>query len=540
MPNLTSLLSSRTARRADPGPRAALGRRASAEAFLGPGSLRVRDDSVGWWRKVGVSASLVALTTACTVGPNYVRPITPVTNATFKEAAAQGFRPARPSDAIDRGAWWSIFQDPVLDSLIRRIDVSNQNLRAAEAAYRLARNVVSESRAAAFPTLGLSGSAQRSKSGGARSVGGTIIDGGSTASAQASAVSNYTGTLGLSWSVDVWGRIRRTVESNSAAAQASAADLASARLSAQAELASDYLQLRVLDEQQRLYDATVAGYRRALQLVENQYKVGVVARADVITAQTQLRTAEAAAQDVAIQRAGFEHAIAVLVGLPPSQLTIAAVAAPPADPPEAPAAIASGLLERRPDVASAERRVAAANADIGIATAAFYPDFSLSADVGVSGARLAGLFTEAASFWSLGANIAQTLVDFGARRARLRQARAQYDQVVAQYRQLSLQAFASVEDQLVTLRVLREEATTRAQALALARQAEALALNQYRAGLVNYATVVQAQATALSAAQTTLGVRNARLTATVSLIEALGGGWDETQLPKDTGGVSLP
>ncbi len=481
---------------------------------------------------IGLTGALVA---GCTVGPDYRRP-SAVISTQFKEA--EGWRPADPTDAIDKGAWWSIFHDPALDTLERRVAISNQTLKSYEAAYRQAHQIVKEARASFFPVLTANASIQDQHSPGGSFTttagGATVVSSGGTNATNnlGSSTTTYSASVDASWAPDLWGRIRRTVESDVADAQASAADIANARLSAQSELAQDYFQVRVLDDQTALYRDTVAAYRKFLQLTTNQYKAGVAARADVISAQTQLLSAQAQLVDIGVARGQMEHAVAVLTGVAPADLTI-----PPAklsrDIPVAPTGVASALLERRPDIAAAERRADAANATIGVEEAAFYPDVTLSGSYG--GAQSGGvgrLFNLSNALWSVGSQAAETLVDFGARRASVRAARAAYDQEVAVYRQTVLTAFQNVEDELVALRVLEQEYAVRLQAEQAARQSQDLAVNQYRAGQVNYTTVITSQATALQASQSVLTVLQQRLQASVGLVEALGGGWDESELPR--------
>jgi NodT family efflux transporter outer membrane factor (OMF) lipoprotein len=484
---------------------------------------------------LGLAGTLMM--SACAVGPNYVRPAIS-TPAAFKEApnAQNGWVPSQPMDTIDRGAWWSVFNDPILDGLERRVEVNNQNVAQAAAAYAQARALTAGDRASYFPTVNLTSSGQRSGNGGG-SGGGTFVDangnvvtsggGGSTSTTR------YNAAVGASWAPDVWGRIRRQVESDVASAQASAADLANAKLSAQTELATDYFNLRVLDEQNRLYADTIAAYKKSLAVSENQYKAGTIARADLITAQTQLLSTQAAAIDVGVQRAQTEHAIAVLAGMTPAELTIAPATTLYSPPiPTPPIELPSQLLQRRPDIAAAERQAAAASALIGVQVASYFPTVTLSGSYGFGASNLSNLFNSANSVWSYGANLAETLLDFGARRARVREAKAVYDQRVAAYRQTVLTAFQAVEDQLVALRVLEQEAKIRDQELASARLAEQLALNRYRAGQVDYTTVAAAQAQALSSAQSVLTLAKSRQNASVALIEALGGGWTTADLPK--------
>ena len=449
---------------------------------------------------------------ACTVGPDYRRPPVVVPVA-YKEAVPSGWQRARALDAIDRGRWWSVFRDPVLDGLERQIDISNQNLAAAEAAFRRSEAIVAEARAGFFPTLTVNAQAQRSRSSGTGRI-----------------ANFFTATEQASWVPDLWGKVRRTVESNVESAQASAGDIASARLAAQAQLASDYMQLRVADELKRLLDAAATAYTESLRISTNQYNAGVAAASDVAQARTQLESTRAQAIAVGVLRAQLEHAIAVLIGRPPADLTI--VPLPKVPPlPDIPAGLPSALLQRRPDIAAAERRVAAANAQIGVAETAFFPTVTLSADSGTAAAMLSKLLSASSRVWSLGANLVQTVFDAGARHAQVEQARAAYDATVADYRQTVLSGFQQVEDELAALRILAQQAAAEDSAVAAARQAESIIFNQYRAGTVPYTNVVVAQTAALGNAETALNVRQSRLIAAVALIEALGGGWDSSQLP---------
>ena len=455
------------------------------------------------------------LVAACEVGPDYHRPAA-IGSTGYKELA--GWKPGTPRDTIDRGAWWSIYNDSLLDRLERYIAVSNQNLRAAQAAYEQAQAIVQQARAGFWPTLTLSAGATRSSIGGGR--------GGSKGLTQT--VYNLQG--GANWEPDLWGSIRRTVESDVALAQASAADVSSAKLSAEATLASDYFNLRADDALARLLRDTVEQYRRALQITQNQYDAGVAARSDVIQAETQLETVQAQLIAVGVQRAQFEHAIAVLAGEPPSVLSIAAGTLPnrvPVVPPGVP----SALLERRPDVAAAERAMQQENALIGVQIAAFFPTVTLSASYGYQGGPLGSLFSIANRVWSLGGAASETLFAGGARTAAVAQARAAYDQSIANYRQTVLTAFQQVEDQLAALRILEQQAAAEAIAVRSAEQSVRIALNEYRAGTAAYTAVITAQETALTDEVTLLSIQQSRLVASVALIEALGGGWDTSRLP---------
>jgi len=453
----------------------------------------------------------------CTVGPDYRRPAAPLAPR-YKEAA--GWVPSHPADTIDRGAWWTMFGDPMLDKLEQRIATANQTVKEYEAAYRAAHQAVAEAHASLFPTISADASLQRTH--GASS--GNAVSSGATRTTS-------LGEVEASWVPDLWGKVRRTVESNRDLAQASAADLANARLAAQSALAADYFELRVLDEQARLYRDTVADYQQFQTLTTNQYEQGTQARSAVITAQTQLYGAQAALVDIGVRRSAMEHAIAALVGVTPAELTIAP-AAFSHDAPVAPTEVASTLLERRPDIAAAERRMAAANAQIGIAVSAYFPDLSLSGGYGAGGSGLGTLLRAGTSLWSIGADIAETLFDFGARRAKVRAARATYDESVAAYRQTVLTAFQGVEDELAALRVYQEEEAVLVRTQSSAQEAVQLDLNQYKEGMIDYTTVITAQATALAASRSLLTVQQERLQASVLLVENLGGGWSSRDLPK--------
>ncbi|HWK48172.1 MAG TPA: efflux transporter outer membrane subunit [Stellaceae bacterium] len=482
------------------------------------------------------AVGVLTLLGACTVGPDYQRPPA-VTPASFKEQ--DGWKPSQPRDALDRGAWWSIYQDPVLDGLVRQIDISNQTLKQSEAAFRNAQAVVQQARASFSPTLSLSGSDTRSYSGGSSSSRSTSSSSSSTSTSSTTSTaissggrysSSYSVSTGASWEPDLWGRISRTVEGDVASAQASAADLASARLSAQATLATDYFELRAEDELKRLLDSTIEGYTRSRDIARNQYNAGTAAQADVVTAQTQLDSTRAQAVNVGVLRAQLEHAIAVLVGKAPSEFAI--IPAPlTGSVPVVPTDLPSALLERRPDIAAAERRAASANAQIGVAIAAFYPTITLSASYGYASSAIDTLLHASNSLWSLGPSLSATLYDGGARSAQVAGARALYDQDVASYRQIVLTSFQQVEDELSTLRVLEQQAGIENSVVQSAQEAERLTLNQYRAGTVPYSSVITAQATTLSNRQTALTVRQNRLVASVALVQALGGGWDASQLP---------
>jgi NodT family efflux transporter outer membrane factor (OMF) lipoprotein len=471
-------------------------------------------------RALATLPTMLALV-GCSFAPAYHTPSMPIP-ASFKEAP--GWQPAVPADAIAKGQWWLLFNDPTLNTLEARVVINNQNVAAAAAAYDQARAAVREARAAFFPTVDLTTGATRAGSFGG---GTTIINGGNTVST-GSGSRRYSVDLGASWAPDLWGSIRNSVSQQKALAQASQSDLANATLSAQGELALDYLQLRGIEQQKAILDATVTAYDKALTITNNRYKQGVVARVDVLQAETQLETARASAADLERQRATFEHAIAVLIGENPSSFVLAAAPWAPSVP-DVPGIVPSVLLERRPDVAAAERRVAAANANIGIQRAAFFPTVGLTGDLGTQSSRLGSLFSAASSIWSLGLTGALTLLDFGARSARVAEARAAYNQAVATYRQTALTAFQQVEDELAAARILAYVAQQRSSAAAAANKVEALTQNEYLAGELGYSDVIVAQTTALQARQTEASAIVDRQAAVVSLIQALGGSWSAAE-----------
>jgi NodT family efflux transporter outer membrane factor (OMF) lipoprotein len=447
------------------------------------------------------------LLSACAVGPNYVRP--PVaTPAAFKET--MGWKTAQPRDHEIRGKWWEVFNDPILNSLEAQVSISNQDLARAEANYRQAQALVQAARANYFPKASTAISATRSGRGAPSATGPST---------------SRSLNVDANWEADLWGRVRRTVESQRAVAQASAADLESARLSAQALLAQSYFQLRAADAQRQLFERTVADYQRSLQLTQNQYAAGIVARENVVLAQTQLQTTQAQTIDLGVQRAQLEHAIALLTGTPASGFSLAASEPLAAVVPAVPAGMPSALLERRPDIAAAERRVAAANAQIGVATAAWFPSLTFFASLGFQSSELAPWLTVANRVWSLGPEIALTVFDAGARNAQTGQAVAAYDADVAAYRQTVLIAFQEVEDNLAALRILEQEAQVQNEALQSARLSVVLTINQYKAGIVSYLNVITVQTTALNNERAAVDIQNRRLVACILLIKALGGGW---------------
>jgi NodT family efflux transporter outer membrane factor (OMF) lipoprotein len=476
---------------------------------------------------------------ACAVGPNYHRPAAPQSSL-YKED--QGWKPATPGEIEADKPWWSIYNDPLLDSLEQQVEVSNQTLKADEAAYRAAVQAVAVDRGSLFPSLGVSASSTHSGGGGgisqAISTGsGTAV---TTGTGNRKPITNSIGATG-SWSIDVWGHIRRLVESDVAKAQASAADVAAARLSAQITLAEDYFQLRAADEQVRLYKTDIEDFKNALTITQNQVKAGITTLADVYAAETQVESTEASAVGIELTRAKFEHAIAVLTGKAPSDLTIPDGAFTTVVP-VAPAGVPSTLLERRPDIAAAERSMASANALVGVAEAAWYPSLTLTGSAGYtdsSSSLFSNLIRSSNSLWSFGPSVAENIFNGGATLAQTREARANYDQTVATYRQTVLSAFQSVEDDLVSLRVLEHQGQLQQTAVKDARLSETLTLNQYKSGIVAYSSVITAQTTRLADEISLLSIQSQALVSSVDLISQLGGGWDASQLDRKDRGVPV-
>jgi NodT family efflux transporter outer membrane factor (OMF) lipoprotein len=466
-------------------------------------------------RRAAIAAATAALLlTACAAGPDYVRPALDLP-AAYKETGP--WKTAQPQAIPNASSWWEAFHDATLGDLVRQADAANFTLQQAEAQYRQARAVVDAARAAYWPSLTMSAGAGRART----NTSGIVKLG-----------NDYSLAAGASWEPDLWGGVRRSVEAGTAGAQASADELAAARLSTQAALAQDYLQLRIIDLQIDLYATTTAAYEKALQLTRSQYAAGVVLRSDVALAETQLKTAQAQAVDLQALRAQLEHAIAILLGKAPAQFSLAAwpadaqaLARLKAGLPAIPTGLPTDLLERRPDIAAAERTVAVANANIGVARAAYFPSLTLSAAGGFSSGALGALFDTPSRVWSLGAALAQTLFDGGLRKARDAQAVAAYDASVAAYKQTVLTSFQAVEDNLATLRVLDQESALQDDAVQAAQLAERLALSQYRGGTTTYLSVVTAQTLALANERTAVQLLGRRLAASVALITATGGGW---------------
>jgi NodT family efflux transporter outer membrane factor (OMF) lipoprotein len=476
---------------------------------------------------VMIAIAIALITSGCVVGPKYVKPATPVTSS-FKEPLppnfkeAQGWKAGEPKDDMHRGKWWEIFGDPGLNALEEQINISNQTLAAAEAQFRGARAAIRVAHAGLYPTV---------TGGGAVLGSGTSGNVGTSALSVARQAAILTvPNVGATWVPDLWGQVRRSIEAATATAQASAADLENVRLVIQAEVALAYFQLHGLDAEKQLLDSNVVGYQRALDLTMNRYNQGVVSQVDVAQAQTQLEQTRAQSTDTLVARQQFEHAIAILIGKPPSQVTIPPVPLT-TNIPAIPGVIPSELLERRPDIAANERRVAAANAQIGVTIAAYYPTISLGASGGLQSSSLLTLFSWPSRFWSLGPQLSETIFDAGRRRGVTEEARAVYDQTVANYRENVLTAFQNVEDDLATLRTLEQESREQAAAVRYARRSLELANAQYQGGITTYLQVITAQVVALANERTEVQINTRRITASVALIQALGGGWDASQLP---------
>jgi NodT family efflux transporter outer membrane factor (OMF) lipoprotein len=460
-------------------------------------------------------ATTFALLTACAVGPNYKRPTFDAATA-YKEQ--DGWKPSEPNDVLDRGPWWEIYDDEVLNGLEKQINISNQNVLAAAASVEEARALVRQAQSGFFPQVSLNGSRIRTVEG---TAPGQVLGNNTTTTVTDLGVSG-------NWEIDLWGRIRRQTESDRDSLQSSQAALAGARLAAQAELATDYFQLRAQDQLQIILDDIVAAEQQSLKITENRYRVGVAAKADVVTAQTQLLSSQAAQVNAPLQRAILEHAIAVLVGQQPAEFSVS-TAALRTDVPTVPPGIPSTLLERRPDVAQAERQVAAANAQIGVAISAFFPTLTITGSDDYRGNTISRLIRSANRVWAIGPSLALTVFDAGLRRAQVAQARAAHEVTVDNYRQTVLASLQQVEDEIATLRVLEKQAVIEDEAVKAAKEAEVLTLNQYKAGTVPYSSVITAQTTRLNSEETALNVLSTRLQASVAMIQALGGGWKAPQ-----------
>jgi NodT family efflux transporter outer membrane factor (OMF) lipoprotein len=476
--------------------------------------------------------TLLLVLAGCAVGPNYKRPSAAAPPAfkeqpppNFKEAEAAGWKQSQPGDAYSKGRWWELYNDPALNALEEQVSVSNQNVLQAEAQYRQAKAAVSVARAALFPTVTTGPAITAAGSGG----GAIATSTGNTSGASGNRT-NFNLPFNVAWEPDLWGNIRRGVTASADTAQSLAANVGNARLLYQAELAQDYFGLHGLDGEAELLTRTEASYKEYLTLTQNRFSAGIASDLDVAQAESQLYEVQSQLMELGVQRAAFEHAIAILIGRAPADLTIPAVTLN-TSPPPVPPGVPSELLERRPDIASAERQVAAANEQIGIAMAAFYPTLSLTGSAGLQSSSLAKWFTWPSRFWSVGPQLAETLFDAGRRRGVLAEQRAAYDATVAAYRETVLTAMQQVEDNLATLRILAEEADKVRQTVQAAHRALDVSSAQYKAGTAGYLTVITSQATLLSADVTAITLWTRRLTASVLLIEALGGGWNTSHLP---------
>jgi NodT family efflux transporter outer membrane factor (OMF) lipoprotein len=482
-------------------------------------SISIQNPQEAAWPGVLLLIALIHLT-GCAVGPKYHTP-TVQTPAAYKEVG--DWKPAQPNDQNLGGAWWTIFQDPQLDALEVQVNVSNQNLKAAEAQYRQARAVLRYYRADYYPTATVGLSATRTRVSAHRPPPSSVFDG--------ITYSDFALPVDFSYQADVWGRVRRNVESYREQAQASAADLAAVNLSIHADLAIDYFLARSLDAEEKLLNSTVTQYEQALELIETRFAGGIASDVEVQQARTQLETTRAQAIDVGVARAQYEHAVAILIGKPPADFTL-----PPlpltSPPPDIPVSVPSELLERRPDIAAAERRVASANAQIGVAKSAYYPLINLAASGGFESSSITTLLNGPSGFWALGISAVTTVFDAGRRRAASDQAIAAYDQTVANYRETVLTGFQQVEDNVAALRILDHEAQVQQKAVNAAQKYLELAITRYKGGVTSYLEVTTAQSAALSDEVTAVNILGRRMVSAVGLIQALGGGWDRSALPE--------
>ncbi len=464
------------------------------------------------------------LLASCTPGPKYSKPSVPVAPAyseqapeSFKET--EGWKAAQPGDSQIRGKWWELFEDAQLDALEEQVEPANQTLKASEANFRQARAQINANRSNLYPTISVN-----------PQITANRISGHNPTGLGGYQYGDFVLPVQVSYDADFWGRIRRTIANAREQFQASAADLENVRLQLQTELAVDYFEAHSLDAQKRLLDDTVTAYQKALQLTENRYEGGIASKAEVVQAQTQLDQTEAEDIDVSVARVQYDHAIAVLIGKPPEEFKLTAMPLK-ANPPSIPVGVPSLLLERRPDIAAAERQVAAANEQIGIARAAFFPDLLITATGGFQGSSIVNWLTWPSRYWAVGPQLAETALDFGRRRAQVAIAQAAYEAQVANYRQAALTAFQEVEDNLSMLRILEQESAKQHEATMAAENSLQLSLNRYKGGLVTYLEVVTAQGTALTNERTEVDLLRRRMDASVQLIKALGGGWNVSQLP---------
>jgi NodT family efflux transporter outer membrane factor (OMF) lipoprotein len=470
------------------------------------------------WLQVLLAVALLQFS-GCAVGPKYQPPVVQAPPA-YKEVG--NWKPAQPNDQNLGGTWWTTFHDPQLDALELQVNVSNQNLKAAEAQYRQARAVLRYYRADYYPTVTAGPSASRTRVSAHRPPPTSIFNGITS--------NDFVLPFDFSYQADVWGRVRRTVESYREHAQASAADLATVNLSMHADLAIDYFQARSLDAQEQLLNSTVKQYEQALELNQNRFEGGIASEVEVQQAKTQLETTRAQAIDVGVLRAQYEHAVAILVGKPPAEFSL-----PPlplaAPPPRVPISVPSELLERRPDIAAAERRVAAANTQIGVAKSAYYPLINLGASGGFESSAITTLLNGPSGLWSVGLSAVATIFDVGRRRSLTDQARAAYDYEVAAYRESVLTGFQQVEDNLAAVRILENEAKVQDEAVTAAQRSLDLSITRYNGGVTSYLEVITAQSAALADQVTAVNILGRRMANTVLLIQALGGGWDRSSLP---------
>jgi len=484
-------------------------------------SRRSTNAAVQIWRRAlaGVSLASLLLIAGCSVGPKYRRPTAEVP-ATYKEVG--DWKPAQPNDQTFSGNWWEMFQDPQLNALESEVNVSNQNLKAAAAQYTQARAQLRYQRADFFPTINAGASATRNRISNHRPA--STVTSGIT-------YNDFQIPFELSYQIDVWGRVRRTVEAYRDEAQASAADLAAVNLSMHAQLALYYFQARVLDAEEQLLNSTVTQYEHALELIKSRYAGGIASDVEVQQAETQLETTRAQAIDVGVARAQYEHAVAVLIGKPPASFSLAPIPLT-MPPPAIPVGLPSELLERRPDIAAAERQMAAANAQIGVAKAAYYPNISLGAAGGFESSAITTLLSGPSVLWSAGPSALFTVFDVGRRRAASDQAVAAYDQSVANYRQTVLTGFQQVEDNVAALRILENEAQVQDKAVVAAQKYLELANTRYKGGVTSYLEVTTAQTAALSDEVTAVNILGRRMVNAVTLVQALGGGWNSTEIPQ--------
>lgn len=466
-----------------------------------------------------VVPALVCVLTSCGVGPKYTKP--PVAAApSYREPPPEGWKQAQPSDAVIRGNWWELFGDAQLNALEEQVARANQSLKVAEANFRQARAAIKLNRAALFPTIGATPQITRNR-----------ISANNPSGFPGRGYADFILPITVSYDADFWGRLRSALAVAREQFQVSGADLENVKLQLQSDLAVDYFEARSLDLQKRILDDTVVAYEKALQLTQNRYNGGVASKAEVRQAETQLDTAQAQDIDIGIARAEFNHAISVLIGKNPEQFELAAKPLD-ANPPAIPVGMPSQLLERRPDVAAAERQVAVANQQIGIARAAFFPDLLITAEGGLQSGSIVNWFTWPSRFWSLGPQLTETILDFGRRRAQVEITEAAYDAQVANYRQTALTAFQEVEDNLSTLRVLEQESVKQHEATVAAENSLQLSLNRYKGGLVTYLEVITAQSIALSNERTEADILRRRMDGSILLIKALGGGWNVSQLQR--------